>query len=65
METTRTRTPPPAGYMISDSGWRAQIAAAARLMVADGRGLRRRTAHVVDDKGELEFVARRSVEVEI
>ena len=47
------RTPPPAGCMTSDSGWRAQIAAAARLMVADGRGIRRRTAHVADDKGEL------------
>jgi hypothetical protein len=47
------RLGPPAGCMISDSGWRTQVATAARLMVADGCGLRQRTKHVEDDKGEL------------
>ena len=38
---------------ISDSGWRTQVAAAARLMAADGCGLWQRAKHVDDDKGEL------------
>ena len=49
----RLHRPPAAGCRISDSGWRTQVAAAARLMAADGCGLRQRAKHVEDDKGEL------------
>jgi hypothetical protein len=50
---TRLHRPAAAGCRISDSGWRTQVAAAARLMAADGCGLRQRAKHVEDDKGEL------------
>ena len=49
----RLHRPAAAGCRISDSGWRTQVAAAARLMAADGCGLRQRAKHVEDDKGEL------------
>jgi len=49
----RLHRPAAADCRISDSGWRTQVATAARLMVADGCGLRQRTKHVEDDQGEL------------
>ena len=49
----RLHRPTAAGCRISDSGWRTQVATAARLMAADGCGLRQRAKHVEDDKGEL------------
>ena len=59
------RTPPPSSCRISDSRWHTQVAAAARLMVADGCGLRQRLEHAEDDEGELWFEARRRVEEKI
>jgi len=43
----------PAGCRISDSRWRTQVAAAARLMIADGCVLRQRPEYAEDDEGEL------------
>jgi hypothetical protein len=54
-----------AGCRISDSHWRTQVAAVARLMVVDGCGLWQRLEYAEDDEGELWFEARRCMEEKI